>query len=139
MNPKTRAAATLVAALVVGIYLGNITASPTETKYKVLHDTETKTITKTVEVPGPAPKECADLVEYARTVLKAAEQFDLTNSDVLDIMSELRVAVAMGNSNAANDLETRLRKVDAKTIEAIETLGETKQPLDDAASACEGK
>lgn len=141
---STRAKATVagvIVAFVVGIVLGNLSDPPPETKWKVLHDTKTvtKTETKVETVQGEAPEECADLAKYARTVLKAANQFDMTAPDMLDIMSRLRKAIVMQSPNAANDLETELRQVDNKTIEAIQTLGQTKQPLVDAASACEGK
>lgn len=127
--------ALLVLAVIVGIWIGQ--ASDTvETKYRVIHDTETVTKTKTVEVPGDVPSECADLVRHTRTIMAATKQFDKTNSGVLDIMSRTRKAVALGDSNSINDLETELRKLDGKTIEAIETLGETKEPFEEAVAAC---
>lgn len=124
MTTKAKVAA-FAATLVVGILLGNGMSEP-ETHYKVLHDTETKTITETVEVPAPVPTSCASMAVTAKSSERAAERLDVIQNELLDIMSNLRIAVAEGNSNAANTLETQLRKVQSRTISSYETLAENQ-------------
>lgn len=131
-------AVALIATFLVGLVIGIQSGGEPEIKYKVIHDTETVTKTETVEVQGPAPSECADLVRYAQDIVKAGKQFDKTTAGLLDIMSRLRIAVATGDSNTANDLETELRQLDGKTIGAVETLGITEPLLNAAAEACLG-
>lgn len=120
----------------VGLMIG-IDKGDTETKYRVIHDTETVTKTETVTVPGDVPSECADLIRHTRSIMKAAHQFDTTNSSILEIMSRTRKAVALGDSNTINDLETELRKLDGKTIGAIQALGELQEPFNTAVAGCE--
>jgi hypothetical protein len=131
-------AVALIATFLVGLIIGIQSGGEPETKYKVIHDTETVTKTETVEVPGPPPSECADVVKYSRDILRAGKQFDKTTAGMLDIMSRLRIAAATGDGNEANDLETELRQLDGKTIGAVETLGTTEALLDAAAAACLG-
>lgn len=122
-------------ALVVGILFGQATDT-VETKYKVLHDTETVTKTVEVKVPTPPPSECKDLVIHARTISEAGGKLDSASAEMLDIMSRLRVAVASSDSNEVNTLETELRALDGRTVGAVEAMGVTQPELYAAAAAC---
>lgn len=120
-----------------GSMVGSCTASG-ETEYKVIHDTETVTETETVEVEV-IPQACLDAIRHASTMTKAAQRMDISNSDALAIMSEMRISVAMGDSNAVNALETRLRAVIGKTTGATLTIGETQPNFEEASDNCTGE
>lgn len=132
MSAKARAAA-LGAALVVGLCMGQEIADDPVVKYRVIHDTETVTETIAEEVPV---SECKDLVRISRRIQKAGRTFDLTSTEILDIISDLRIALAAQDPNQATDLENRLRRIDGTTLSAIESLGLSKESFDKAASAC---
>lgn len=128
-------AVALIATFMIGLIVGIQSGGEPEVRYKVIHDTET--VTETVEVPVlTTPAGCADVVYYAQMISDAGDQFDITTSALLDVMSKLRIAVASGDSNAANDLETRLRGIQSKTTGAIRVLGTSNEPLSDAAKEC---
>ena len=129
-------AVALVVTFLGGLLIGIQSGGEPETRYKVIHDTETVTKTETVEVPGPPPAECAEVVKIARDITKAGRQLDKTSSGMLDIMSRLRIAAFNRDGNEANLIETELRQLDGKTIGAIETLGEAQERFDAASTAC---
>lgn len=132
---KARAAA-LIVTFLVGLVVGIQTGGEPEVKYKVIHDTKTVTETETVEVAGPPPAACAEVVKIARQITKAGQQLDKASAGMLDIMSRLRIAAFTRDGNEANLIETDLRKLDGKTIGAIETIGNAQEPFDAAAAAC---
>lgn len=134
MTPKVKTALG-GAVFALGLLFGLWVDTP-ETEYKVIHDTDTDTVTKTIEIPGLASPECKEVVRLARQYAKAAGQFDTTTSDMLDIISDLRIALAAQNYNNATALENRLRKLSGKTTGAAEILGENSETFDEAAAAC---
>lgn len=129
-------AVALVAVFLIGLVVGIQSGGEPEVRYKVIHDTETVTKTETVEVTGPPPAECAEVVDIAQDIIGAGRQMDKASAGMLDIMSRLRIAAATGDGNAANDLETELRQLDGKTIGAVETLGLADERFKAAAEAC---
>ena len=129
-------AVALVVTFLVGLVAGIQSGGEPDTKYKVIHDTETVVKTETVEVPGPPPAECAEVVKIARDITKAGSKIDKASAGMLDIMSRLRIAAFNRDGNEANLIETDLRKLDGHTLGAIETLGEVQERFDKAAAAC---
>lgn len=123
---------TFLIALMLGVSIGG----GTDTKYKVIHDTDTVTETVEVEVPADPPSECADVVKLAKAYSRAASQFDLTTAGVLDIMSRMRIALAAGDHSTSALLETELRQLNSKTVGAAQVLGENREPFNEAAEAC---
>lgn len=133
MNTKAKVA--FGAAFVVGVILGNVSDPEPVTEYKVIHDTETVIETETIEVLT-TPEACGRLVIYAKRISESGGQLDATTAGVLDIMSRLRIAVATGDSNTANALETELRELTTKTTRASELMGESQYYFINAAEAC---
>lgn len=126
----------LIACFVIGLIFGIQSGGGTDTKYEVIHDMETITETETVEVVV-VPEACStDLVNITREINKAAARIDNSTTAQLDIMSRLRIAVATGDSNEANVIETDLRLIEGTITQASETLGEAQEAFEAASSAC---
>jgi len=136
MSPKARVI-TLVVLVAIAFAAGASTTRPSETKYKVIHVDDTKTVTETVEVPGEPPEECADIVELSYDVTQAASTYETITSRMLGLLSDIRLANAQHDSNAANDIEEEVRALSSSTTEAARILGETQIALRDAQKACE--
>lgn len=132
-------AALIVGAVVflVGGWFGQVIEPdpPPEYKTTVVHDTDTVTETETVTeyIDNPA---CTEAAMLAKEIGKAAAEIDLITPQLLDIMSQLRIAVAMGDSHAANELETRLRRLDATIIDSSEVLATKREDLASAQKEC---
>lgn len=121
-----------------GMSAGIATGPDAKTEYKVIHVKDEVVKTETVEVVS-LPDGCTDAIEYANEMNAAAQKLGSGTAEVLDVMSRLRIAVAMSDSNATNTLETELRKIDGRTIGASETLGEVQPDYDVAVIACLGE
>lgn len=107
-----------------------------ETKYRVLHDTKTVTVTHTQKIPGPPPSDCFGMAATARDVMKAGAVYDEHTAELLDILSQIRYAAAEHSSTKANDIETRLRKLEPKTIDVARTLASSKTDLNKEYNNC---
>jgi hypothetical protein len=125
-------------ALALGIILGTVIFPPKEgpTKWKVIHDTETVTKTKEVKVAAPAPKACADALAFAEKIVQASNQYELSSSELLSIISGTRIVMSTHDVQAANSLTQRMYDLEPKTIEAAEVLGLNKTPFASASRAC---
>lgn len=108
---------------------------------------ETRTVTETITLPAPkapptevvVPSECLDAATIGQAQGKAALDVDRAASTLLDHISEARLAVAMGDSNALNDIETALRQLNGTTLGAVEKLTYGNRDLPDLIEACEAQ
>jgi hypothetical protein len=121
----------LAIAFTIGVNTGD-----TKTEYRVLHDTET--VTKTVEGPvaAPPPAACSEVARLGAVVARAGSAYEKHTAELYDILSDIRIAAAMSDANEANVIETRLRQLDPQTIQAANTLAESKGPLQKAIREC---
>lgn len=118
----------------VGFIIGIQISSP-ETKVHTVHEHDTKVITKH-EVEYRTSDACIKASDYARQMANAAVEIDKTKNKLFDVMSQLRIAVATNNPNLANDLETRLRKIDGTTLGAVETIADLDRDFKQATNDC---
>lgn len=135
LSPK---AGLIITAIIfaVGAWFGQVVEP--DPPPKVVTETETETVTETeTETVYVTPDACVEAARLATRVSRASGKIDIAGSEMLRIMSELRIAVVMEDSNAANDLETELRRIQTRYIGAIETLAVSDQPLIDATEECE--
>jgi hypothetical protein len=119
-----------------GVAVGNAIEPEPEVVTKTKTVTQTQTVTETVEVEGDPPAECLEAAQIALDVLQASVSLDKASSEVLNIMSDLRVAIAMSDSSSINLSETDLRKVQQRTLKSAGDLGIAKPLLAEAANAC---
>lgn len=132
---RTKWKVLLVVTFLAGVIAGNIISGTPETEYEVITETKTITETETVEVPT-TPAECTEAIRLAKQYADAASEFDLTTSDLLQIIAELRIALADQNGNEATLLENQVRDIQAVTVGAAETLGKNYETFDENADAC---
>lgn len=131
---KAGAAALLFAVFITGLFLGGVT-DKVETKYKVIHDTETVTKTKKVKVPY-VPEECKIAIEYAIKLKESATTIDVIGSSLLDLMSKSRMAIYNKDSSELNAIETDLRKLRTSTVGSVEAIGQDEVTFDAAIKGC---
>jgi len=109
---------------------------PTQTKYKVIHVTETETVTEQKEVYVQAPS-CKEAISYSLGILHAAKQYEVTMSEVLDILVSVRqLAASSPDPVAANQIYTRVLRLQPKTLSAAEILGNDLDPYASAVQEC---
>lgn len=125
-----------VPVFLVGGWFGQVIEPDPPPEYVVTEvpgETKTVTETETEYIQDPA---CIEAARLAKEIAGAAARIDLATPKLLEIMSQLRIAVALGDSNAANDLETRLRRIDSKIISSSEVLGTERGNLALALEEC---
>lgn len=145
MTAHRKAATKKVAILIgvtffVGLILGTVIFPPqTDTKWKVIHDTETVTKTEKVEVPIVSPA-CEQLVAITNQMMQASKQYEETMSELIDILSDVRIVANTHEMQRSNELTEKLYRLQPKTLEAAEILGSNTSAYTEAAKGCsEGK
>lgn len=126
--------AAIGAALLFGIFLGHAFTGP-EIKYKVVPKTVTETETITQEI-YTVPDSCLTAIQISAKLSNRATKIDNSSSSLLHIMSEQRLALAEDDSNKTNLLETRLRKLQGRTVESVQIIGETQPSFYEAITEC---
>lgn len=110
-----------------------------ESKDRVEYRYITNEKEKEVEVKIPLiPKSCTEAGKLGQVAADASNQIaSVTTAEVLEILSNTRIAAASSDTMAANDLDTQTRKLQRKVISEIETLAINREPLSAALAACE--
>lgn len=133
MNPKVLS---VVALLLTGYTFGVMLEEP-DVKYRVIHDTKTvRPDAEVIHVPaltGP----CKDAVREADKIVSGVLGIDTTGSYLLDSISEARQAVAGGDSNQLNTIETALRKKEAGLLRYFEAVAENQNQYNQDKQDCE--
>ena len=141
MKFTNRTGGAAVGILLLGAVLGHCatpdTVYHTQTKYKVIHVTDTK------EVPGPTvtvhaapPEACRTAIRIGHGIMSAGQQYERTAADLIDILGEIRQNSVTGDPNTANDITDRLNELTPSTIHASQVLGTVSTPFFAAATTC---
>jgi len=133
---RKRTVALLSVVFFGGMFAGESLADDPVTEYKVIHVKDEVEVPVTKTVHAPIPEDCHLLADYAQRVAKAGATFDTTSAELLDIISDLRVALAAQDPNSATALENRLRPLNSRTVGAAEHLGLYGDPIPELAEAC---
>jgi len=134
MNGKGLLVYTAFTMLVGGALAQTFIDKPTE--YKVIHvKGDTETITKVIRPPAEVvmvvPDACLAVAKSAAIQAKASERIAISQSRVVNIYAESRLAISLGEFTAINALDTELRQIRGRTADAMEAIGnETDFPSD---------
>lgn len=126
--------APIVATLVVGIWIGVVTADP-PVQYRIVPKEVVKTVT-TTETVETIPEVCLDAIDFAEGFARHGLAIDGTTSAVLDLFSDARIAMAEQDISALNDAETKLRQEQGKTVDDVYQISKDKAPWEQAMNAC---
>lgn len=126
-----------VVVFIIGTIFGQSLAGEPEVRYRLVEKKVEVPVVRTETVTTPIPAACGDLLKYSKRIAKAGSQYDQSSADILDIISELRIALAAQDPNRATALENRLRQVDGTTVGAAESLGITLTQIENAAAGCQ--
>lgn len=132
-----RKAAGYAGLVLVGIILG---IQVQDTEYVTLPaEVRTKTVTETetVTVAEPFPEECLKAIETAARIVNHAQGLDSVSPELLEYLSEARMAAFTMDSHAANEIETKLRRLHFKTVEHTAKLGELNYAFQTMIESCE--
>ena len=123
---------------IFGAFFGQL-VQPAEEKVVTKEVVKTKTIVKHDErmTKYVTDQRCVEAGQLALAIADATTEISNTGANMLEIMSKLRVAAVQLDSNAANDLETRLRKGDDALVTATKIIAQTRQLLETAIEECE--
>lgn len=106
--------------------------------------TETKTVTEYITVTKPAPPAqlivpdaCIAAAELGRDLGDAALDVDRAGQQLIDYISESRVAIVMSDYRSLNDIETVVRKLRSSILGEVEKLTFDQQDLLDLLAECE--
>lgn len=121
---------------IFGAFFGQLVQPSPEPK--VIHEetVRTEVVTKK-SVEYKMDQRCVEAGQLALAIADATTEISNTGANMLDIMSKLRIAAVHLDSNAANDLETRLRKGDDALVTATKIIAETRELLASAIAECE--
>lgn len=112
------------AVLVLGIILGNKTASNEVDFVKVPH---TVVVHEKGETKYKFPPSCLDALAAATEINRNAELYDLTAGEQLDIISDGRQAIVEKNMNGLTALERRQRKLNGETTDYLKAFSNSMQ------------
>jgi len=77
------------------------------------------------------PDACLAVAKSAAIQAKASERIAISQSRVVNIYAESRLAISLGEFTAINALDTELRQIRGRTADAMEAIGnETDFPSD---------
>lgn len=126
----------LGALFLVGTWFGAALEDP-PVKYRVVHvKDKVTTEPEVIEVPaliGP----CADVLTEADKIYAATLGIDTTSSYLLDSISQAREAVARGDSNELNEIETSLRRHEEKLLGIFDGVAQHQNNYNQAKLDCE--
>ena len=105
---------------VVGLIFGRNTAEP-DVKYKIVDRpvVKTKVVTKTERVQADIPEACFRALDRVEMLRESVAGIDRASSDMLDILSTVRLVAAGGDYNLANDTETLIRQIRGEITDAV--------------------
>jgi hypothetical protein len=105
---------------------------------EVVTKTKTEVKTKTVTEYKPDP-DCLRVSKYAEEIVDATGELTVSNSEMLRIMSELRMAIFHRSTSLTNELETDLRKASSPLISAVTATTTQRELLRIAIKECENQ
>lgn len=130
---------------VIGGWAGQVLDS--EPEYKVIHVKPDKEIVTKVEtLPAPpaitktvVPQECINAAEIAHKEAMSAVDLNSRATRVLDIMGELRQAAVLQDLDKINELDTELRAIQSKSVDAVLEISTEGLEYNDNYETCKEK